>query len=161
MSGISYMIPFIVVSRIFIEISFMFGIYAAIPDSSQYNVFAEFFSQMVEEGAIALMVPILAGYTGYSIAEKQEFAPAMISRMTASIGGWCFLGGRFVGGFSTLIISRSIRKVPKLFQGLISVLTVPLLNTLIVGAFMFFILNAPMSMLNIFLESWLTSLNGD
>lgn len=142
MSGVSFMIPFVVVGGIFIAISFMFGIYAANPNSSQYNVFTEFFSQIGEEAAFALMVPILAGYIEYSIADKQELAPAMI------------------GGFSTLIIGRLMRKVPKSFQGLVSVLTVPLLNTLIVGAFIFFILNAPMSMLTIFLESWLTSLNG-
>ncbi|AEB31179.1 PTS system fructose-specific EIIABC component (plasmid) [Carnobacterium sp. 17-4] len=163
MSGVSYMIPFVVVGGIFIAISFMFGIYAADPDSSQYNVFAEFFSQMGGEAAFALMVPILAGYIGYSIADKQGLAPAMIGGMMASIGGSGFLGGMaagFIGGFSALIIGRSMRKVPKSFQGLVSVLAVPLLSTLIVGAFMFFILNTPMSMLNIFLENWLTSLTG-
>lgn len=163
MSGVSYMIPFVVVGGIFIAISFMFGIYAADPDSSQYNVFAEFFSQIGGEAAFALMVPILAGYIGYSIADKQGLAPAMIGGMMASIGGSGFLGGMaagFIGGFSALVIGRSMRKVPKSFQGLVSVLAVPLLSTLIVGAFMFFILNTPMSMLNIFLENWLTSLTG-
>lgn len=163
MSGVSYMIPFVVVGGIFIAISFMFGIYAADPDSSQYNVFAEFFSQIGGEASFALMVPILAGYIGYSIADKQGLAPAMIGGMMASIGGSGFLGGMaagFIGGFSALVIGRSMRKVPKSFQGLVSVLAVPLLSTLIVGAFMFFILNTPMSMLNIFLENWLTSLTG-
>lgn len=163
MSGVSYMIPFVVVGGIFIAISFMFGIYAADPDSSQYNVFAEFFSQMGGEAAFALMVPILAGYIGYSIADKQGLAPAMIGGMMASIGGSGFLGGMaagFIGGFAALTIGKSMRKIPKAFQGLVAVLAVPLLSTLIVGAFMFFVLNTPMSMLNIFLENWLTGLTG-
>ncbi|TDQ41208.1 PTS fructose transporter subunit IIABC [Aureibacillus halotolerans] len=163
MSGVSYMIPFVVVGGIFIAISFMFGIYAADPTSDQYNVFAEFFSQVGGEAAFALMVPILAGFIGYSIADKQGLAPAMIGGMVASIGGSGFLGGivaGFVAGFAARFIGRSFAKVPKAFQGLVSVLVVPLLSTLIVGAFMFFILNTPMSLLNVFLENWLTGLTG-
>lgn len=163
MSGVSYMIPFVVVGGIFIAISFMFGIEAANPDSDQYNVFAEFFSQVGGEAAFALMVPILAGFIGFSIASKQGLAPAMIGGMIASIGGSGFLGGMiagFVGGFSAKYIGRLFKRVPKTFQGLISVLLVPLLSTFIVGAFMFFILNTPMSLLNLFLENWLTGLTG-
>src|SRR5699024_2200368 len=102
MSGVSYMIPFVVVGGIFIAISFMFGIYAADPDSDQYNVFAHFFSQVGGDAAFELMIPILAGFIGFSIADKQGLAPAMIGGMMASIGGSGFLGGMiagFVGGF--------------------------------------------------------------
>ena len=51
-------------------------------------------------------------------------------------------------------------KIPKSFQGLVSILVVPLFSTFIVGAFMFFILNTPMSLLNEFLEGWLKGLTG-
>ncbi|MDM8099055.1 MULTISPECIES: PTS fructose transporter subunit IIABC [Oceanobacillus] len=163
MSGVSYMIPFVVVGGIFIAISFMFGIYAADPDSEQYNVIAHFFSQVGGEAAFALMVPILAGFIGYSIAGKLGLAPAMIGGMMANIGEAGFLGGMiagFVGGFAAKLIAKSMRKIPKSFQGLISILVVPLLSTLIVGAFMFFVLNTPMSALNEFLEGWLRGLTG-
>ncbi len=163
MSGVSYMIPFVVVGGIFIAISFMFGIYASDPKSEQYNVIADFFNQVGGKAAFALMVPILAGFIGYSIADKQGLAPAMIGGMMASIGGSGFLGGMiagFVGGFAAKFIGKSMVKIPKSFQGLVTVLIVPLLSTLIVGAFMFFILNTPMSMLNQFLEGWLKGLTG-
>lgn len=163
MSGVSYMIPFVVVGGIFIAISFMFGIYAADPESDQFNIFAQFFSQVGGEAAFALMVPILAGFIGYSIAEKQGLAPAMIGGMMASIGGSGFLGGMiagFVGGFAAKFVGKSMAKIPKTFQGLVSVLLVPLISTFIVGAFMFFVLNTPMSMLNEFLEGWLKGLTG-
>ncbi|MFD2829965.1 PTS fructose transporter subunit IIABC [Corticicoccus populi] len=163
MSGVSYMIPFVVVGGIFIAISFMFGIFAADPASDEYNRFAHFFSQVGGEAAFALMVPILAGFIGYSIAGKLGLAPAMIGGMMANIGEAGFLGGMiagFVGGFAAKYISQSMRKIPKSFQGLVSILIVPLLSTFIVGAFMFFILNAPMSALNRFLETWLTGLTG-
>lgn len=163
MSGVSYMIPFVVVGGIFIAISFMFGIYAADPESDQYNVIAHFFSQVGGEAAFALMVPILAGFIGYSIADKQGLAPAMIGGMVATIGGSGFLGGMiagFVGGFAAKFIGKAMAKIPKSFQGLVSVLIVPLLSTLVVGAFMFFILNTPMSMLNQYLEAVLKGLTG-
>lgn len=163
MSGVSYMIPFVVVGGIFIAISFMFGIYAADPKSDQYNVIAHFFNQVGGEAAFALMIPILAGFIGYSIADKQGLAPAMIGGMMASIGGSGFLGGMvagFVGGFAARFIGKSMAKIPKSFQGIVSILIVPLLSTFVVGAFMFFILNTPMSMLNDFLEGWLKGLTG-
>ncbi|GIP63991.1 PTS fructose transporter subunit IIABC [Virgibacillus pantothenticus] len=163
MSGVSYMIPFVVVGGIFIAISFMFGIYAADPESDQYNIIAHFFSQVGGEAAFALMIPILAGFIGFSIADKQGLAPAMIGGMMASIGGSGFLGGMiagFVGGFAAKFVGKSMAKIPKSFQGLVSILVVPLISTFIVGAFMFFILNTPMSLLNEFLEGWLKGLTG-
>ncbi|MGX7195856.1 PTS fructose transporter subunit IIABC [Enterococcus olivae] len=163
MSGVSYMLPFVVVGGIFIAISFMFGIYAADPNSDQYNVFAHFFSQVGGEAAFALMVPVLAGYIGYSISSKQALAPAMIGGMMATIGGSGFLGGMvagFLAGFATKYVAKMMVKIPRAFQGLVSVLITPLISTLIVGAFMFFILNTPMSMLNVFLEGWLSGLTG-
>lgn len=163
MSGVSYMIPFVVVGGIFIAISFMFGIYAANPESDQYNIIAHFFSQVGGEAAFALMIPILAGFIGFSIADKQGLAPAMIGGMMASIGGSGFIGGMiagFVGGFAAKFVGKSMAKIPKSFQGLVSILVVPLFSTFIVGAFMFFILNTPMSLLNEFLEGWLKGLTG-
>ena len=124
---------------------------------------AHFFSQVGGEAAFALMVPILAGFIGYSIADKQGLAPAMIGGMVATIGGSGFLGGMiagFVGGFAAKFIGKAMAKIPKSFQGLVSVLIVPLLSTLVVGAFMFFILNTPMSMLNEYLEAVLKGLTG-
>lgn len=163
MSGVSYMIPFVVVGGIFIAISFMFGIYASDPTSSQYNVMADFFNQVGGKAAFALMVPVMAGYIGYSIAGKQGLAPAMIGGMMASLGGSGFLGGLvagFIGGFSAKVIAHYLRKISKSFQGLISVLVIPLISTLIVGIVMFFVLNTPMSALNEFLENWLQGLSG-
>ncbi|MDV2583563.1 PTS fructose transporter subunit IIA, partial [Alkalibacillus haloalkaliphilus] len=89
--------------------------------SEQYNVIADFFNQVGGKAAFALMVPILAGFIGYSIADKQGLAPVMIGGMMASIGGSGFLGGMiagFVGGFAAKFIGKSMDKIPKSFQGL-------------------------------------------
>ncbi|RHW48224.1 PTS fructose transporter subunit IIA [Bombilactobacillus bombi] len=163
MSGVSYMIPFVVVGGIFIAISFMFGIYASDPKSNQYNIWAAFFNEMGGNSAFKLYVPVLAAYISWSIADKPGLAPGMICGMMAMNGGSGFLGGMlagFLGGYVTKLITHKTRKIPHTYQGLISVLLVPLAATFIVGFVMFFILNTPMSIFNKFLTNWLKSMNG-
>lgn len=163
MSGVSYMIPFVVVGGIFIAISFMFGIYASDPKSDQYNIIAAFFNEIGGNAAFKLYVPVLAGFISWSIADKAGLAPGMIGGMMAVNGGSGFLGGMvagFLAGYVTRVIVRATRKVPHSYQGLISVLVVPLLATLVVGFVMFFLLNTPMSKLIDFLTNWLKSMNG-
>lgn len=163
MSGVSYMIPFVVVGGIFIAISFMFGIYASDPKSSQYNIWAAFFNEMGGNSAFKLYIPVLAGYISWSIADKPGLAPGMIGGFMAMNGGSGFLGGMlagFLGGYVTRFISQRTRKVPHTYQGLISVLLIPLLATFIVGFVMFFILDTPMAEFNKFLTGWLKSMSG-
>ncbi|APX71416.1 fructose-specific PTS transporter subunit EIIC [Companilactobacillus allii] len=163
MSGVSYMIPFVVVGGIFIAISFMFGIYASDPKSDQYNIWAAFFNEMGGNAAFKLYVPVLAAYISWSIADKPGLAPGMIGGMMAMNGGSGFLGGMlagFLGGYITKLITKKTKNIPHTYQGLISVLLIPLLATFVVGFVMFFILNTPMSNLNEFLTTWLKSMNG-
>ena len=163
MSGVSYMIPFVVVGGIFIAISFMFGIYASNPESSQYNIWAAFFNDIGGNAAFKLYVPILAGFIAWSIADKPGLAPGMIGGMMAVNGGSGFLGGMvagFLAGYLTRFAVNKTRKVPHSYQGLMSVLFIPLLVTLIVGFVMFFVLNTPMSNLIKFLTAWLKSMQG-
>lgn len=163
MSGVSYMIPFVVVGGIFIAISFMFGIYASDPKSDQYNIWAAFFNEMGGNAAFKLYVPVLAAYISWSIADKPGLAPGMIGGMMAMNGGSGFLGGMlagFLGGYVTKLITKKTKNIPHTYQGLISVLLIPLLATFVVGFVMFFILNTPMSNLNKFLTTWLRSMNG-
>ncbi|WP_318766890.1 PTS fructose transporter subunit IIABC [Lactiplantibacillus carotarum] len=163
MSGVSYMIPFVVVGGIFIAISFMFGIYASDPTSSQYNVWAAFFNEIGGNAAFKLYIPILAGFISWSIADKAGLAPGMIGGMMAVNGGSGFLGGMvagFLAGYLTRYIVKKTRKIPHSYQGLMAVLVIPLIVTLIVGFVMFFILNTPMSNLITFLTKWLKSMNG-
>lgn len=163
MSGVSYMIPFVVVGGIFIAISFMFGIYASNPDSSQYNIWAAFFNEIGGNSAFKLYVPVLAGFISWSIADKAGLAPGMIGGMMAVNGGSGFLGGMvagFLGGYVTRFIVKRTRKIPHTYQGLVSVLFTPLLATFIVGFVMFFVLNTPMSELINLMTGWLKSMNG-
>lgn len=163
MSGVAYMIPFVVVGGIFIAISFMFGIYASDPSSSQYNIWAAFFNEMGGNSAFKLYVPVLSGFIAWSIADKAALAPGMITGLMAVNGGSGFLGGMvsgFLSGYITKFIVNKSRKIPQTYQGLFSVLVIPLVSTFIVGLVMFFVLNTPMSDLTKFLTTWLKSMRG-
>jgi len=83
--------------------------------------------------------------------------------MMAVNGGSGFLGGMlagFLAGYLTRFITKKTKNIPHTYQGLISVLLIPLLATFVVGFVMFFILNTPMSHFNEFLTTWLKSMNG-
>lgn len=163
MSGVSYMIPFVVVGGIFIAISFMFGIYASDPKSDQYNVWAAFFNEVGGNAAFKLYVPILAGFISWSIADKAGLAPGMIGGMMAVNGGSGFLGGMvagFLAGYVTRFIVKKTQNVPHSYKGIMAVLVIPLLATFIVGLVMFFLLNTPMSDMIAFLTNWLKTMSG-
>ena len=163
MSGVSYMIPFVVVGGIFIAISFMFGIYASDPKSDQYNIWAAFFNEIGGNAAFKLYVPILGGFISWSIADKAGLAPGMIGGMMAVNGGSGFLGGMvagFLAGYVTRFIVQKTQNVPHSYKGIMAVLVIPLLATFIVGLVMFFLLNTPMSNMIAFLTNWLKSMSG-
>lgn len=163
MSGVSYMIPFVVVGGIFIAISFMFGIYASDPKSDQYNIWAAFFNEIGGNAAFKLYVPILGGFISWSIADKAGLAPGMIGGMMAVNGGSGFLGGMvagFLAGYVTRFIVKKTQNVPHSYKGIMAVLVIPLIATFIVGLVMFFLLNTPMSNMIRFLTNWLKSMTG-
>ncbi|MEV2353726.1 fructose-specific PTS transporter subunit EIIC [Paenibacillus larvae] len=163
MNGVSYMIPFVVAGGILIAISFFFGINASNPDSPEYNVFAAFLGTVGGEAAFALMIPIFAGYISYSIANRPGLAPGAIGGMLAAIGGSGFLGGLvagFLAGYIVLLLKKWLVHLPVSLQSLNPVLFYPVLGAFFTGFTMQFVVNVPLSNLNLFLVDWLGSLQG-
>ncbi|HBG7379105.1 TPA: PTS sugar transporter subunit IIA [Clostridioides difficile] len=163
MSGVSEMIPFVVIGGIGIAIAFMFGIFASDPTHETYNPIAGFFGQLGGDSAFKLFIPILAGFIAKSITGRQGFAPAMIAGFMAVIGGSGFIGG-MVAGFATGYIALGVMKItenlPDVLKGVNAVLICPLLIAFTSGAIMFFVVNTPASWLNEALQSWLQSMSG-
>lgn len=163
MSGVSEMIPFVVIGGIGIAIAFMFGIFASDPTHETYNPIAGFFGQLGGDSAFKLFIPVLAGFIAKSIAGRQGFAPAMIAGFMAVIGGSGFIGG-MVAGFATGYIALGVMKItenlPDVLKGVNAVLICPLLIAFTSGAIMFFVVNTPASWLNEALQSWLQSMSG-
>lgn len=157
MTGVSFMIPLVVAGGLIIAISFIFGIEAF----KQQGTLAAALMDIGGGAAFALMVPILAGYIAFSIAEKPGLAPGLVGGMLASKIGSGFLGGIIAGllaGYIAKWIKDNIN-LPKNLAGLKPILIIPFFSTIIVGLLMIYVIGTPVKIVMDGLSSWLTSLN--
>jgi PTS system fructose-specific IIC component len=112
--------------------------------------------------AFALMVPILAGFISFSIADRPGLVPGMVGGMLASTLGAGFLGGivaGFLAGYTVALLKKAI-KLPKSLAGLMPVIVLPVLSSLIVGLIMILVIGKPMTAINVGMTSWLKNLSG-
>ena len=161
MSGVSNMLPFVVGGGILIAISFMFGIKSADITHSSYNPIAALLNEIGSGSAFALMIPVLAGFIGSSIADRPGFAPAMVGGIIAAHNGAGFLGGLiagFLGGYSVVFLKKLFSKLPNSFEGIKPVLLYPLFGILITGTIMLLFIVSPVSYINVTMQNWLGSL---
>lgn len=157
MTGVSFMIPFVVAGGLLIAFSFAFGIHAADEEGTLAWALMQ-----IGGSAFGLMVPILSGYIAYSIADRPGIVPGMVGGMIANTVLSGFLGGLlagFIAGYTILFLKKIIR-LPKSFEGLMPVLILPVLSTLLVGLIMFFVLGGPVKTINDGMLSWLNGMSG-
>ncbi|ATH10166.1 fructose-specific PTS transporter subunit EIIC [Borreliella burgdorferi] len=163
MNGVSFMLPFVVSGGIIIAISFMFGIKAFDINDPSYNKIADILMQIGGGSAFALMIPILAGYISFSIAERPGLAPGMITGLMMSNGNAGFLGGilaGFTSGYVTLTVKKiSDKIIPSNLRGINPVLTYPFLSVIISGILIYGILS-PISVINESITNMLNQLSG-
>lgn len=136
MSGVSAMLPFVVGGGILIAISFTFGIKAFDPTDPSYNKIAEFLMSVGGGGAFGLMVAVLAGFIGKSIADTPGFMPALVCGYIANKSGGGFLGGLiagFLAGYIMVGIKKALSGLPDALEGLKPVLLYPLFGLLLSG----------------------------
>ncbi|MDQ0359943.1 PTS fructose transporter subunit IIC [Breznakia pachnodae] len=155
MTGVSYMIPFVVAGGLCIALAFAFG---------GINSEGDLAGALNEFGGLAmgLMWPILGGYVAYSIADRPGLVPGMLAGMLMSSMNGGFLGtllGGFVAGY-TIIGLKKIIKLPQSFSGLMPILILPVLSVLITGFVMKFVVGIPITALNEAIMDWLNSLSG-
>lgn len=151
MSGVSNMLPFVVGGGILIALSFVFGIDAVKPEHETFNPMAKMLMDIGGGNAFFLMVPVLAGFIGMSIADRPGFAPAMVAGLIATNNGGGFLGGLiggFIGGYIVLGLKRIFSKLPASLEGLKPVLIYPLLGILFTGLAMYGLVIEPVAFLN-------------
>lgn len=143
LTGVSYMLPMVVAGGLLIALSFVFGIEAFKEEGS----LAAALMQIGGESAFQLMVPLLAGYIAYSIADRPGLAPGMIGGLLASSLGAGFIGGivaGFIAGYSAKAIARWVR-LPDSLEALKPILIIPLLASLITGLTMIYIVGSPVA----------------
>ena len=157
MTGVSYMIPFVVAGGLMIALAFAFG---GIYVYEEENTLGWALFQIGAPSGFALMVPILAGFMAYSIADRPGIAPGMIGGMLASSTGSGFLGGiiaGFIAGYSTDFLNKRIN-LPASLSGLKPVLILPLLGSAITGLLMIYVVGTPVSAALDALTTWLNGM---
>ncbi|MFC0267387.1 PTS fructose-like transporter subunit IIB [Kushneria aurantia] len=156
LTGVSFMLPMVVAGGLCIALSFVFGINAY----EEEGTLAAALMQIGGGTAFALMVPVLAGYIAYSIADRPGIAPGMIGGMLASSSGAGFIGGilaGFLAGYAAKLITRSV-KLPASIESLKPILIIPLLASLVTGLAMIYIVGGPVSALLATLTDFLNNM---
>lgn len=158
LTGVSFMLPLVVAGGLIIALSFVFGIEAF----KQPGTLPAALMRIGGESAFGLMVPVLAGYIAFSIADRPGLAPGFIGGMLASKIGAGFLGG-IVAGFLAGYIARWLRdtiRLPVTLEGLKPVLIIPLLATLAVGLLMIYVIGTPVAAIMAGLTAFLQGMTG-
>ena len=151
MSGVSNMLPFVVGGGILIALSFMFGIQASNSNDPSFHPVAKLLSDIGGGNAFFLMIPVMAGFIGMSIADRPGFAPAMVGGLISLNNGGGFLGGLiggFLGGYVVVLLKKLFAKLPNSLEGLKPVLLYPLFGIFITGALMYGVIINPIAALN-------------
>ncbi|MGV1107225.1 PTS fructose transporter subunit IIC [Xanthomonas translucens] len=161
MTGVSFMLPFVTAGGLLIALAFALGgIYAF--DDAHKGTLAWSLFQIGAKAGFTLMVPALAGYIAYSIADRPGIAPGMIGGMVAANLGAGFIGGIFAGfiaGYGVAALNRAI-KLPRTLEGLKPVLILPVLGTLLVGLTMLYVVGQPVAEALAWLTDWLRGMQG-
>ncbi|HEM3680787.1 TPA: PTS sugar transporter subunit IIA [Streptococcus suis] len=187
MSGVSQMLPFVIGGGIMIALAFLVDNLLGVPNDSlsslgSYNELASMFMK-IGGAAFGFMLPLLAGYIAYSIAEKPGLVAGFVAGAIANSGlafgkipyaaggeetlalagvSSGFLGalvGGFLAGGVVLVLRNALRNLPKSLQGLNAILLLPLLGTGLTGFLMFFV-NIPMAAINTGMNNFLSGLEG-
>lgn len=143
LTGVSFMLPMVVAGGLMIALSFVFGITAF----KEEGTLAAALMQIGGETAFKLMVPLLAGYIAYSIADRPGLAPGMIGGLLASTLGAGFIGGivaGFLAGYAAKAISQYVR-LPQSLEALKPILIIPLLASLFTGLVMIYVVGKPVA----------------
>ena len=185
MSGVSQMLPFVIGGGILIALAFLIDQVLGVPQDQlsslgSYHVLAAQF-KTIGGVAFGFMLPVLAGYIGFSIAEKPGFVAGFIAGSIASSGSAFgniaygaakgelpaavssgFLGalvGGFLAGGIVLLLRKALAGLPRSLDGIRSILLLPLLGVGLTG-FLMFLINIPMVAINTGLNNFLSSLSG-
>ncbi|MBY6410986.1 PTS sugar transporter subunit IIA [Rhodococcus sp. BP-252] len=175
LTGVSYMIPFVAAGGLLIALGFLLGGYeisgvaedivvnnsiTSLPDG---GLTAYLGAVLFQIGALSFsfLVPALAGYISYAIADRPGLAPGFTAGAVAVLVGAGFIGGLvggLIAGFVALWISKW--RIPAVLRGLMPVVIIPLFATLIVGGIMFLVLGKPLAAITSGLTNWLNGLSG-
>lgn len=183
MTGVSYMIPFVAAGGLLIALGFLFGGYEIAQDGMDialHNTFANlpaptghalggsaamtylgavFFA--VGQAAFAFLLPALAGYIGFGLADRPGIAPGFVAGAIAGVTGAGFIGA-IIGGLLGGVIAYGFTRLnpPRWLRGLMPVVIIPLVGSLLAGGLMYVVLGRPLAAMTNSLNNWLGGMSG-
>ena len=175
LTGVSYMIPFVAGGGLLIALGFLLGGYE-ITEIADTVVLENSLANLPEGGlaiylgavffkigalSMGFLVPALAGYISFAIADRPGIAPGFVAGAVAGFMGAGFLGG-IVGGLLAGVVAASISRidVPRWLRSLMPVVIIPLLASIVASGLMILVLGGPIALLTEGLNGWLTGLTG-
>jgi PTS system fructose-specific IIC component len=175
LTGVSYMIPFVAGGGLLIALGFLFGGFRItdvageiVLENTLWNlpdgglgayVGAVFF--IIGSTSMSFLVPALAGYIAYAIADRPGIAPGFVAGAVAVLMSAGFLGG-LVGGVLAGLAAWWIGRfdVPRWLRGLMPVVIIPLLASIFASGLLLLVLGGPIAALTTGLNEWLGGLSG-
>ncbi|BBC33910.1 Phosphoenolpyruvate-dependent sugar PTS family porter, EIIA 2 [Streptomyces graminofaciens] len=168
MSGVSYMVPFVAAGGLLIALGFAIGgweINKAKPVTEHFDWLQvdSWAALLFQIGAVAFgfLIPVLAGYIAYGMADRPGLVPGFVGGMIAANINAGFLGGLAAGliaGSVVLAIQRI--KIPPVLRGIMPVVVIPLVSSMIVGFLMLVVIGKPIAEAQKGMTDWLSGLSG-
>lgn len=159
MTGVSHMLPVVVAGGLIIALSFVFGIEAF----QEEGTLAAALMNIGGGSAFALMIPVLAGYIAFSIADRPGLAPGLVGGMLASSTGAGFLGGiaaGFIAGYTAKLLADKV-SLPQSMEALKPILIIPFVGTLVTGLAMVYVVGGPVAGIMTALTDFLNNMGTD
>ncbi|MBL1229805.1 PTS fructose transporter subunit EIIC [Enterococcus sp. BWB1-3] len=154
MTGVSYMIPFVVAGGIMLAVSVLLSGNAAVPSE---GVLADIANIGIT--GLGLMVPMLSGYIAFSMTDRPGLAPGIIGGMIASNIGAGFIGGILSGILAGITVSYLKKiKLSANLRSLMPIFIIPLLGTIIVGGLMYWVIGQPIAAAMEAMTAWLEAM---
>jgi PTS system fructose-specific IIC component len=168
MTGVSYMVPFVAAGGLLIALAFAIGGYEInkAPSVAEHFVWTEVASWaallfQVGGTAFGFLIPVLAGYIAYGMADRPGLVPGFVGGAVALTINAGFLGGLIAGLMAGAVVMAIQRvHIPAPLRGIMPVVVIPLLSSVVVGFLMFLVVGKPVASLQSALTDWLSGLSG-
>lgn len=156
MNGISHMLPFVIGGGILLALSFLFERF-----TGENSAIFTFLNNLGSD-AMSFLIPILAGYIAFSVADRPALMPGMVAGLMASRGAG-FIGGLiggFIAGYIVNFIKKLCKNLPKSVEGLKPMLIYPVFGLLLTGLIMYIVVDPIFSGINTAINNWLMNMSG-
>ncbi|WCN06787.1 PTS fructose transporter subunit IIABC [Streptomyces sp. M92] len=168
MSGVSYMVPFVAAGGLLIALGFAIGGYEineapSVTDHFVWSQADSWAALLFQIGgvAFAFLVPVLAGYIAYGMADRPGLVPGFVGGSIALTINAGFLGGLVAGLISGAVVMAIQRiRIPSALRGIMPVVVIPLVSSAVVGFLMFVVIGKPIASAQQAMTDWLSGLSG-